>query len=632
MKLLILILLLLYAVPTAFTAPPEPPMGMRWVLNPEMSDEFNGTQLDKNKWLDYHPTWTGRVPGIFLPSQISVADGYMQIRGEKLEEDIIVTNWRGEEFAYNIACGAVVSRKTTFLGYYECRLKAAGTTMSTTFWFSNDTAVGPNGCDKYSLEWDIQECIGRTGNFQGSWFANGMHSNSHYWYTDCGGTKHDYRSHPEIRFSESELASENFHVYGGWWQDATKASYYYDNGEPKTHNFYHEITDTPFDRPMRMRLVSETYPFPWIELPNDAELADPSKNVAYYDWVRGYSLVHANEPFVLDTNPNLVTNGGFEFGNENDWGGWGGTRSLTSTPEHVHSGEYAYHVVGNGALTRQFLAKPNTEYILTFYSKVTPGSIVDLTVRDGAEGMVSCTEKEYTKKAVTFTTGDDGVFSISYWARNGSSQGYVDDFELVETTTREPEPAPVVEIYNENVLLATGAEFLASPGELKIPCSYQANEDREIELQVFDDTGNEISATRLHAYAGYGRRVLDFPVGGELDAGTGYKLVARILPVGGDEAESIHSDTLYFNLSTVGLMLKSGAILNNFLHVIIPASQVQDDANYILEHSENMEEGSWQEIAQHSTASPVLEDHQFLLGAEHSDGFFRVRVELGSVE
>ncbi|WP_282035520.1 hypothetical protein [Saccharicrinis aurantiacus] len=71
------------------------------------------------------------------------------------------------------------------------------------------------------------------------------------------------------------------------------ASLYYDNGEPKYQKFYNKVSDKPFDKPMYMRLVSETYPFPWIELPNDEELADPNKNVVYYDWVRAYKLVDA---------------------------------------------------------------------------------------------------------------------------------------------------------------------------------------------------------------------------------------------------------------------------------------------------------------------------------------------------
>ena len=45
--------------------PPEPPVGQRWILNEDFSDEFNGTSLDSDKWLDHHPKWSGREPGIF---------------------------------------------------------------------------------------------------------------------------------------------------------------------------------------------------------------------------------------------------------------------------------------------------------------------------------------------------------------------------------------------------------------------------------------------------------------------------------------------------------------------------------------------------------------------------------------
>lgn len=278
----------------AQTGPPEPPMGKRWVMNPDFSDEFNGTELDAAKWFDYHPKWKGREPGIFLPSQVSVKDGYLQIKGEKLKKDTIVKAY-GRELVYNIAGGAVVSKASAFLGYYECRMKAAATTMSSTFWFSTvKNYEGPEGCDRYGLEWDIQECIGRSGDFAGNFFANGMNSNGHYWYTDCNKTKHDLKA-SSVKISNTELASKDFHTYGGWWRDEKSASYYYDNRAPKHIKFYDKKTDKPFDQPMRMRLVSETYPFPWIALPTDEELADPTKNTVYYDWVRGYKLVDVND-------------------------------------------------------------------------------------------------------------------------------------------------------------------------------------------------------------------------------------------------------------------------------------------------------------------------------------------------
>ena len=276
------------------SGPPEPPLGKRWVLNPDFSDEFNGTQLDTTKWFDHHPTWIGRVPGIFLSSQVSVKDGFLQIKGEKMKKDTLVHAYN-KDLIYNIAGGAVVSKQSVLFGYYESKIKAAATSMSTTFWFStNKHYPGAKGCDNYGLEWDIHESIGRNGDFQGNFFANGMHSNSHYWYNDCDKERHDYRA-AAIVFNNPEVSSARFHVYGGWWRDEQTASYYYNNREPKHQKFYDKVSGKPFDKPMYMRLVSETYPFPWIELPNDAELADPTKNTVYYDWVRGYKLVDVTD-------------------------------------------------------------------------------------------------------------------------------------------------------------------------------------------------------------------------------------------------------------------------------------------------------------------------------------------------
>ena len=222
----------------------------------------------------------------------------MKIRGEKMKEPQHIKNWKGETNVFTIAGGAVSSiNEDAYFGYYECRFKAAKTTMSTTFWLSSRRAYdGPKpGKDRYTLELDIQECIGREGNFKGSYFASGMNSNTHFWYTDEEGEKHDLRSE-KASFESDKLASEDFNVYGGWWRDESTVSFYFNDGEPKTIKFNDSIKEKPFDQPMGLNMVSETYPFPWIELPNDEELADPEKNTCYYDWVRVYTLVDVDAP------------------------------------------------------------------------------------------------------------------------------------------------------------------------------------------------------------------------------------------------------------------------------------------------------------------------------------------------
>lgn len=390
------------------TGPPKPPLGKRWVLNTDFSDEFNGTELDSNKWLDFHPSWIGRAPGLFMPSQVSVKDGYLQIKGEKMKNDTIVHAY-GRDITFNIKGGAVVSKKSVFLGYYECRVKAAATTMSTTFWFSGKGGKGPNECDSYGQEWDIQECIGRNGDFKGSYFANGMHSNAHYWYTDCNDEKFDHRA-PQVRFEDVELASEDFHVYGGWWRDEKSASYYYDNRAPKHQKFYDKVSDTPMDKPMFMRLVCETYPFPWISLPTDEELADPRKNTVYYDWVRGYELVDVTESTVLNQD------------------------------------------------------------------------------------------------------------------------------ELID-------------IYDESIIFDDIVIDIKSSKSLKIPLSYKANIDREIELKLLDEDGKKVAELKLVAYAGYANMNVEMELESKLKAISGYKLVGTIKPLNFPKAKALDTSNLIINLT-----------------------------------------------------------------------------------
>ena len=268
--------------------PPDPPAGKRWVLDERFSDEFNGTSLDTSKWNDHHPNWAGRPPGLFIPENVLVGGGYLMLKGGVLDPPQTVN---GND--YDISCAAVTSIvHDASYGYYECRLKASQSTLSATFWLASYyTLPGPEGCgDKYGLELDIQECIGKSGTFSGSYFAYGMHSNSHFRYWDCSGYKHNLTP-PSVNFDNPNLASAEFNTYGCWWRNASRATFYYNDTESKDMIFMAGIKKEPFDYALRMNLVTETYSYPWISLPDEVDLLDPTKNTTYYDWVRSYLLV-----------------------------------------------------------------------------------------------------------------------------------------------------------------------------------------------------------------------------------------------------------------------------------------------------------------------------------------------------
>ncbi len=290
-KLIILIYVFLIGT-VAFADPPPAPAGYRWQLTALYSDEFNGNNLNLNKWRKEHPFWNGRKPAWFNPDAISVSDGYMKITNGILSEPFN---------GYNIYGGAVTSvNENTKFAYYECRLKASSSRMSTTFWLENRKAPLPGGCngDTYSQELDIVETVGDATNLP--IFATHQKSNTHFRWKNCsGGSNEQFFSKgtttgpiTAINSSGQEVnqqSDEGFHTYGAWWRDAKEVTFYLDDRQGETVQFRTDKTPTPFNRGMFICMVTETYD--WEQRPTNASLTDPSRNTSYYDWVRVWTLV-----------------------------------------------------------------------------------------------------------------------------------------------------------------------------------------------------------------------------------------------------------------------------------------------------------------------------------------------------
>ncbi len=51
---------------------PDPPTGFKWAVNPDFTDEFEGSQLNAEKWYDKSPYWkNGRPPATFKAYNVS---------------------------------------------------------------------------------------------------------------------------------------------------------------------------------------------------------------------------------------------------------------------------------------------------------------------------------------------------------------------------------------------------------------------------------------------------------------------------------------------------------------------------------------------------------------------------------
>lgn len=159
------VLLLASSLPAA-TPPPtflpgqDPrPATLRWQPVPELSDEFNASGLDRAKWQDQPVgngwNWYGRAPGLFHERNVPVQEGELRVTVSKLDQPL---SRGGKSFTHQ---GAIV--RSIHPGqpgwYFETRMKANATVMSSTFWLVTKpggrwivSADGPKGpCNERSL-------------------------------------------------------------------------------------------------------------------------------------------------------------------------------------------------------------------------------------------------------------------------------------------------------------------------------------------------------------------------------------------------------------------------------------------------------------------------------------------------
>jgi Secretion system C-terminal sorting domain len=246
-------------------AQPTPPSGKKWVPIAILSEEFNGTGLDGNKWIPKHPYWNGREPSQFVPANVSVSGGNLRLKST-------VKNANQQGNWVNSAC---VTSKTKAMkkGYYsEARIKCSNISMTTAFWFQG----------KYS-EIDVIENFGKpTGaNYLGH--NAHMKTNTHYfpngWASD--------RNTPYDRTGLSPTVGNAYYTYGVWWKDSRTMVFYLNGKVVKT-----TTTAGNFDEDQYMFFDTEV--FSWgIGLPTVASLNDNSKNTGLIDWVHTFRLDNA---------------------------------------------------------------------------------------------------------------------------------------------------------------------------------------------------------------------------------------------------------------------------------------------------------------------------------------------------
>ena len=241
-----------------------------WILNEEISDEFEGTQLDTSKWFiegldgNYY-IWKGRAPAQFVPHNVIVEDGKLKLRTQ-WEPDYAFDQEGYKESggeAYGVFEGkplpvttaGVITKKRFLNGYMEVKSKVGDAAITGAFW-----AIG------YEQELDVYELMGNPKVKDGDIRETGIKTTIHDWSPPA------MRPTWAWKYKDNHLPfrlADDFHVFGAeWGEDYLKV---FLDGKLVAEVTQDELgTDWVLNNPMEVWLDSEI--FKWLGVPHKEEL------------------------------------------------------------------------------------------------------------------------------------------------------------------------------------------------------------------------------------------------------------------------------------------------------------------------------------------------------------------------
>ena len=245
-----------------------------WVLNTQMSDEFEGEVLDQNKWLIqgtngvYQSNFHGRAPSQFSTNNVRLENGMlkMETRWEP-NYDFKPTHDRDGNKYENITTAAIITKNEFKYGYIEVKSKAADAEITSSLWATGNLT-----------ELDFFEMFGDHKQ------SSKQHKEKELWWSI-----HDWSSAGQGRTTYTEYldlgyrVADDFHVYGFEW-DETGIKVYVDgnlisSASVAQINTYDDVTNNKggngaaenyvVTKPIKIWLDQET--FPWHGVPNSLE-------------------------------------------------------------------------------------------------------------------------------------------------------------------------------------------------------------------------------------------------------------------------------------------------------------------------------------------------------------------------
>lgn len=215
-----------------------------WKKYELMSDEFDGSELDGDKWFPTNPKWLGRQPAFFYQGNVSVTNGKLHLTMKKQE----VPEMPKDKGYHTYTSAAVQSKTKVKYGYFEVKCKPMKSHGSSSFWFYDSTP------DLWT-EIDVFEIGGGAPGFEKKY-----NMNVHVFRTP---TEKKHWSMHGVWVAPSNLA-DDYHVYGLEW-DKEKIKWYFDGVLVRW------LENTHWHQPLTLNFDSETMP-KWFGLPKDSDL------------------------------------------------------------------------------------------------------------------------------------------------------------------------------------------------------------------------------------------------------------------------------------------------------------------------------------------------------------------------
>ncbi|MBB6463147.1 family 16 glycosylhydrolase [Flammeovirga kamogawensis] len=259
----------------------------KWILNETLSDEFNGTTLDKSKWWilgengDYRKKWKGRAPAQFVDHNVAVENGNLILTSQWEPEFEFIKGQKNNGVFYGgtkekadnskpITQACIMSESFFKYGYMEIRSKAANAPVTSSFWTTG-----------YHSEIDMTENFGKLSAENPYNKPEQLERKYRTNLISWDPQKAKDHKHYKVEDVLDVRVADDYHVYGFEW-DKDYIKIYFDGKllRISTREELEEKDQWRHQFPQELWINSEV--FEWYGLPNKEDLEQPADYLIDY--------------------------------------------------------------------------------------------------------------------------------------------------------------------------------------------------------------------------------------------------------------------------------------------------------------------------------------------------------------